>query len=400
MTVVDAPADCPSTDVDLWTDEVLRAPYAAYAALRRLGPVVWMARYGAYAVTSYAEARAVLQDWETFSSASGVGMDPGINSRPGRGILTTDPPLHDSRRRVLNPQLVPRALTGHEAFLDERAESLVAELVARPGGFDAVHDLARPYSLGVVADLVGLPDEGREHLIERATAAFNTFGPDNELLRSSLGGFRDLFQYCTDVATPDRLAPGGWGEGIYAAGARGDIEPEACPGLMLAYVWAGMDTTVNALGSAVWLFAEHPAAWEQVRADPSLVPSAFNEILRIEAPVQRFTRCTTRAVDVAGTRLPEGARVAVLFGSANRDEAHYPDPDRFDVTRNPQDHLTFGRGVHHCVGSHLARLEGHAVLHALARRVQRFEVTDAVWRANNALHGLERCPVQVERVSP
>ena len=108
----------------------------------------------------------------------------------------------------------------------------------------------------------------------------------------------------------------------------------------------------------------------------------------------RFSRCTTGAVDIAGTRLPEGARVAVLFGSANRDETHYEHPDRFDVTRNPVDLLTFGRGVHHCVGSHLARMEGHAVLHALRTRVQRFELDDAVWRTNNALHGLERCVVR------
>ena len=393
MTPAPAPADCPSTDVDLWADAVLADPYAAYAALRRLGPVVWLSRYDAYAITRYAEARAALQDWETFSSARGVGMDPRLNDRSGRGILTTDPPLHDSRRKVLSAQLVPRAVAPHDAFVVEQAEALVDALVAR-GRFDAVADLARPYSLGVVADLVGLPQEEREHLIDRATAAFNTFGPANDLLTSSMDGFRDLFTYCTEVAVPGNLTPGGWGEGIYAAGERGDIEADACPGLMLAYVWAGMDTTVNSLAAAVWLFARHPEQWDLVRAEPTLVSSAFNEILRIEPPVQRFSRCTTGAVDIAGTRLPEGARVAVLFGSANRDETHYEHPDRFDVTRNPVDLLTFGRGVHHCVGSHLARMEGHAVLYALRTRVQRFELDDAVWRTNNALHGLERCVVR------
>ena len=247
----------------------------------------------------------------------------------------------------------------------------------------------------MVADLVGLPEEGREHLLERAAAAFNTFGPDNELLRSSQTGFRELFGYCTGFATPERLVPERWGSQIYAAGERGDIEPEACPGLMLAYAWAGMDTTVNALSAAVWLFARHPDQWALVRTDRSLIPSAFNEVLRIEPPVQRFTRLATSPVELDEITLPAGARVAVLFGSANRDDRHYDAPDRFDVTRNPVDHLSFGRGIHHCVGAGLARLEGHAVIAALAARVERFETGEPCRRRNNALHGLARLDVRV-----
>jgi cytochrome P450 len=355
-----------------------------------------MTRHGAYALPRYDEVRVVLQDWHRFSSARGVGMDEAMNAKSGRGILTTDPPLHDTRRRVLNAQLVPRALVEHEQLIAERAEALVDGLVER-GSFDAVADLAQPYSVGVVSDLVGLPTEGREHLLDRAAAAFNTFGPGNALLQESVSGLRALFDYCVGFATPDRLDPGRWGTQIYAAGERGEIEPEACPGLMLAYAWAGMDTTVNALSAAVWLFGRHPDQWQLVRADPSLVPGAFNEVLRIEPPVQRFTRLATCPVELGGTTLPEGSRVAVLFGSANRDERHFPDPDRFDVTRNPVDHLSFGRGIHHCVGSALARLEGHAVIAALAARVERFELGRATWRRNNALHGLAELAVRVHR---
>jgi cytochrome P450 len=285
-------------------------------------------------------------------------------------------------------------LTPHEPTITAMAEALAEALVER-GSFDAVADLAQPYSVGVVADLVGLPEEGREHLLERAAAAFNTFGPDNALLRSSQERFRELFDYCTRFATPERLAPGRWGSQIYAAGERGDIEPEACPGLMLAYAWAGMDTTVNALSAAVWLFANNPAEWDLVRGDPSLAASAFNEVLRIEPPVQRFTRLAASPVELDGVTLPEGARVAVLFGSANRDERHFDEPDRFDVTRNPVDHLSFGRGIHHCVGAGLARLEGQAMIAALAARVERFEVERATWRRNNALHGLAELAVRV-----
>lgn len=385
-------------DVDLWADDVLADPYPTYARLRALGPVLYTRRWDAYVLPRYDEVRHVLQDWETFSSAHGVGLNARANAMAGRGILTTDPPLHDTRRKVLNAQLVPREVARHHDFLVVRAEALVAELVAElvaGATFDAVADLARPYSVGVVADLCGLPEEGREHLVARASAAFDTFGPDNDRCREAWDGFEQLFEYATRFATPERLDPGRWGAEIYAAGERGEIEPQACPGLMLAYVWAGMDTTVNAIASAVSLFADHPDQWELLRRDRTLLAGAVNEVLRIEPPVQRFTRWSTREAVLGGVTVPVGSRIAVLFGSANRDERRFSDPDRFDITRNPTDHLSFGRGVHRCVGAGLAQEEIKAVLDALADRVTRFTVGDREWRRNNALHGLERLSVTV-----
>jgi cytochrome P450 len=386
----------PEIDVDLWADEVLVDPYPTYARLRELGPVLYAPRWDAYVLPGYDEVRQMLQDWETYSSAQGVGLNERANAMAGRGILTTDPPLHDSRRRILNAQLVPREVARHHDLLVEVAERLAGELVER-GSFDAVADLAHPYSVEVVADLCGLPQEGREHLVDRASAAFNTFGPDNELCRGAWDGFDELFDYARNEAVPGRLAPGRWGTEIYEAGERGEIEPEACPGLMLAYVWAGMDTTVNAIASAVSLFADHPDQWDLVRADRGLLTSAVNEVLRIEPPVQRFTRCSTRESELGHVTVPAGARIVVLFGSANRDERRFPEPDRFDVTRNPTDHLSFGRGVHRCVGAGLAQEEIRAVLASLADRVTGFEVRERVWRRNNALHGLERLTVELVR---
>lgn len=384
----------PEIDVDLWSDEELADPYPTYARLRDLGAVLYDPAHDAYVLPRYDEVREVLQDWETYSSAQGVGLNERANAMAGRGILTTDPPLHDTRRRVLNAQLVPREVAAHVGFLAATAEVMVDELVER-GSFDAVADLAHRYSVRIVADLCGLPEEGREHLVDRASAAFNTFGPDNELCLGSWDGFFELFDYANHVATPERLTPGRWGTEIYEAGERGDIEPEACPGLMLAYVWAGMDTTVNAIAAAVSLFADHPDQWELLRGDRTLLGSATNEVLRIEPPVQRFTRATSRPAELAGTPLPERARIAVLFGSANRDERRFHEPDRFDITRNPTDHLSFGRGVHRCVGANLAQEEIKAVLARLADRVEGFTVHDRVRRRNNALHGLERLTVSV-----
>jgi cytochrome P450 len=378
----------PEVDVDLWSDEVLADPYPAYARLRRLGSVLHDPRHDAYVVAGYDEVRQALQDWETFTSALGVGLNDRANAMSGRGILTTDPPLHDSRRRVLNAQLVPREVARHHDFLTATANEMVDRLVAC-GTFDAVADLAHRYSVQVVSDLCGLPRDGRELLIERASAAFDTFGPDNDRCRRAWDGFFGLYDYAANVATPDRLTPGSWGAQIYDAGAKGVVEPEACPGLMLAYVWAGMDTTVNAIASAVSLFADHPEQWTMLRADRSLLVSATHEVLRIEPPVQRFTRVTTSDTVLGGVALPAGARVVVLFGSANRDQRRFTDPDRFDIRRNPTDHLSFGRGVHRCVGANLAQEEIKAVLDRLADRVERFEVVERQWRRNNALHGLE-----------
>jgi cytochrome P450 len=385
--------DCPTSDIDVWADDVLEDPYQTYSELRELGPVVWLSRVNAFAFSQYAEIRNALQDHETYSSASGVGMDPVFNGRSNNGILTSDPPIHDSRRRVLNPQLVPRALAPHEGIIRMRADELVETCVAM-GTFDAAADLAQPYSVNLVADLVGLPIEGREHLLPRAEAAFNTFGPGNARMAAALNGLRDLYEYSQHTAVPGNLTPGRWGAQIYEAATRGELEPEACPGLMLAYIWAGMDTTVNAIASAVALFAEHPGQWDLLRSDPSLLLSAFNEVLRFHAPVQRFARCTTVDVVVAGISIPAGSRVALFFGSGNRDPLNYADPDRFDITRNPVDHLSFGRGVHRCVGAPLAHLEGQAVIASLALRVTRFEEVSITWRKNNALHGPKECVVR------
>ena len=152
---------------------------------------------------------------------------------------------------------------------------------------------------------------------------------------------------------------------------------------------------MNAVASAVYLFAEHPDQWDLVRGDRSLIPSAFNEVLRLHAPVHHFTRVATSDQDIGGVVLPAGTRILVMYGSANRDERHYPDPDRFDVTRNPIDQLAFGRGVHLCVGQNLAKMEGHAIFAELADRVERFELTgEPEWMLNNTLHGLGRLPLR------
>jgi cytochrome P450 len=378
-----APA-CPSSGLDLWSDAVLADPYPTFAELRAAGPVVWLERHGLAALPRYDEVHATLADWRRFSSARGVGVGE-LGNGLGESVIASDPPVHSYYRKPLADQLSTSALTPDLPGIQATAGRF-AEDVTRRGIFDAVADLARPYSLTVVADLLGLPEAGREDYPGLAERAFNIFGPDGPRPLDAMGAFGEIVQRTRDVTESGALVPGGRGEELCRMGR---------PFTLISYMWPGVDTTVNALSSAVALFADHPDQWEAVRADRSLIPAAFQEVLRLHAPVHYFTRRVTEDVDVAGVRLDEGTRVLVMYGSANRDDRRFPDPDRFDVRRDAGGQLAFGRGVHLCVGIHLARLEAHALLNSLADRVARFEPAGTVrWQVNNTLHGPAEAPVR------
>ncbi len=373
-------------DVDVWSDNNLRDPFPLYAELRALAPVVRLVRHDTFAVTRYAEIRDVLQEWESFTSAKGVGMSPLINARGGRGVIASDPPVHTARRRVLNSQLLPAALKPHEEFIESRATEYVTQAVDRRD-VEVVGELAVPFSVSVVCDLVGLPDEGRERLLPWARLGFDSWGPPGPRAEAAAGGYQSLVDYSNTVSVPEHLEPGRWGAGIYDAVDRGELEQEAIHGVVFAYLQAGMDTTVNAIGTALYLFAQYPDQWDQVRSDPNVIPSAVNEVLRYHSPIQRYTRVANDDIELGGVTVPAHNRVVVLIGSGNRDERRFDDPDRFDVTRNPIDHLAFGRGLHHCAGAGLARLELSAVLTRLAEQVRRFELRSYEWDINATVHG-------------
>ena len=376
---------CPSSSLDLWADEVLADPYPHFAELRAAGPVVWLERHGVAALPRFETVHTVLADWRRFSSARGVGVAELYNGM-GESIIASDPPTHGLYRRPLADQLSSAAIAALAPDVEATAVGF-AEAVTRAGTFDARGDLARPYSLSVVADLVGLPEEGREAYPGLAERAFNLFGPVGPRGAEGFGALAELLQRAIDADERGELAPGSRGEDLCRMGR---------PMSIVSYTWPGIDTTVNALATAVLLFARHPDQWDAIRADPTLIPAAFNEVLRLHAPVQFFTRYVTEDTGLAGVALAAGTRVLVMYGSANRDERRFPDPDRFDVRRDAAGQLSFGRGIHLCVGIHLARLEAAALLSALADRVVRFElVGEPRWLLNNTLHGPESVPVRV-----
>jgi cytochrome P450 len=387
-------ARAPQFDVDLFSDANLTEPYPIYERLRAAGPVVYLSAIDAYALARYDDVRAGLGDHATFISGRGVGLSAEGNATRKGVIIASDNPLHDQLRSVLSERLSPRAMNAIKADIARKADALVAEVVARTP-FDAVTDLAQSFPLTIVADLIGLPAADRKRLLEWADAGFNLWGPRNERQQRALPVWAGLVEYISTQATREKLAPGSMGAAIYEAADRGDIALEQCPQLFVSYLVAGVDTTINAIGNAIALFAEFPDQWDMLRENPALIPSAFEEVLRIDAPLQLVRRWCVRDVEIGGTLIPAESDVVMIYASGNHDERKYPGPARFDVTRNPVDHLSFGYGLHGCAGQALARLEAHSIFRSLAARVRRFEIGTPVRRLNNVMRGLEHLPVSV-----
>jgi cytochrome P450 len=384
----------PVTSIDLFSDEVLADPYPTYRMLRDAGPAVYLERVDAWALPRDASVRAALADWETFSSAAGVALTDGVNEALTGTVLASDPPEHNLLRAVMVERLAPRALSGFRETVRRQADAMVRDLVRRRS-FDAVQDLARAFPVAVLLELIGLPDDGRDQVLDWADAAFNVFGPDNERLRRSLPVHLDKMEYLASVVAADALAPGSIGRRICEAADRGEIERGSCVYLLAALVDAGLDTTINGMSNVALLFGRHPEQWERLRTAPALIPAAFNEILRWESPVQAFARGVTADYDMDGVTLRAGSRVLLLYGSANRDERVWTDPEAFDIGRDASRHLAFGRGIHVCAGQGLARLEAHALLAALAEHVAGFETGEPEHRLNNSVRGLRRLPTTV-----
>jgi cytochrome P450 len=203
-------------------------------------------------------------------------------------------------------------------------------------------------------------------------------------------------EFAIRTAAQGEFVPGGVGARLLEAVERGVIRPEEAPALVLDYLAPSMDTTISAIGSAVWLLGRHPDQWRVVKDDPGLIPRAFNEVVRLESPIRCFTRVTTEDATVADHRLPADSRVMLLYASANRDERFWDRPDEFDVRRaDVGAQLGFGFGTHNCAGQGLARLESQAILTALTARVETLSLGEPVRGLNNLINAFTSLPVEV-----
>ena len=378
-------------DVNIFDDSFLENPYPFYRDMRNAGPVVRLDSVDAYCCARYAEVSEVLKNNEVFISGKGIGFNNMINTTftSSGSILTTDSPNHVVLRKVFNHQFSVRALAPLREFAQTTADALIAKLKSR-GRFDGVTDLARVYPVSVVGEFIGLPEEGRERLLEWGEANFNVLGIENERFRNALPSFGACFEFMSWLnEDPERrLREGGMGRALYEAVDRGDLPREQVVPVLGGLLFAGLDTTVASLANAIDLLGRNPGQWEKLKALPTLAPQAFNEVLRMASPVLHFKRVAARDTQIAGVSIEEGANVVVLFASANRDERKYEDPDRFDIERATSDHLAFGHGLHVCAGAALARLEALSILSAMAKYVDRIEIHGSSQHLNNTVRAL------------
>lgn len=383
-------SNAPESDVDLFDDEVLVDPFATFTDLRECAPAVYLPRNDVYVITRYDEIREALADWETFSSTS-IGFNPAVNDALSGTSLASDPPQHTQLRAALTENLSPRALRSMKESIEAKADALVADLVTR-GQFEAIDDLARALPLEIVADLIGFTGDTRANMLRWGQAAMQVIGPMNPRTQESFPIAGELYNWCSSVGADD-LTPGSVGHGIFVAEAEGRIPRGSAGHIIHQYLGAGVDTTIASLGNVIALFARHPDQLALVRDRPELIPSALNEVLRFWTPIHAWGRRVMVEARVGGVRIPAGAQVALLLGSGNRDPRHFSDPEIFDVTRNATDHLAFGYGPHGCAGQGLARLEGHAVIGALARRVASLQVGEEVRVASNITRSIDQLSV-------
>jgi len=280
---------------------------------------------------------------------------------------------------------MPSTLKEVEAQIQQLADELVTQLLTRES-FDGIVDFAQHLPLSVVSRLIGLPEAGRQRMLEWAAAMFDALGVMNERGQRALPIVYDLAAYVSGLER-SQLHPDGWAARLFAAVDEGRIEPGDVVGMLIDYVAPSLDTTILGSGHLLFALGSHSDQWDLVRNDPALIPRAIQEALRLESPVRAFTRVAVEDYPVDGTVIPAGDRVLIMYAAANRDERRYPEPDRFDVTRDAKDHLGFGHGVHRCAGSYLAELEMEALLRAMAARVRRIEVGEPTIALNNVLRG-------------
>jgi len=362
------------------------------------GPAVRLDKYGIWAVPRYAEIKTIFADHANFSNAGGAGIANYFKSKPWRPpsiILEADPPLHTRTRKVLARIMSPGAMRRLEDDFKAKAITLVDGLVAR-GSFDAIRDLAEVFPLSVFPDALGIDSEGRENFLTYGAMVFAGMGPENDYFRNLMAHAPTVLPWVTAKCQREALTPGSFGAQVYEAADTGEINEEEAPLLVRSFLSAGLDTTISAIGMALYSLARHRDQWAILAANPALSRAAFDETLRFDSAAPYVFRTTPHETEIGGVRIAEHEKVLLLLASANRDESRWERPDQFDITRRVAGHIGFGTGIHGCVGQMVARLEGEAVLSALAKRVASIEIVgEAIYRDSTGLRALSSLPVRV-----
>ena len=380
-----APASpAPCLDIDLYADDVLADSRDAFARIRHSGPAVWLPRHRMYAMGRFDDVRAALRDPETFISGHGVAANR-LSNRLGRGTtLFSDGRVHDSQRKILRQQLGPTALEEIQDRVEAHAERIVARC-CRGSSFDVVRDFSSQLPIGVVAELVGVRG-GSERMLRWAAATFDVLGPLNRRAVAAMPTSLGLLLYTLRFSAAG-VSPRSWAAAVFDARDRGQITTRQARGLVIDFVAPSLDTTILASTHLLWVLSRHPDVWDEIVADPSLIPAAVVENVRIASPIRGFTRRLSRDHEIDGTPLPRGSRVVLLFGAANLDETRFPNPESYDIHRPNGAHVGWGNGPHACAGANLAKLEMQALLRAMVSHVRRIATSNPTRLRNNTLQG-------------
>jgi cytochrome P450 len=385
-----------------------RVPYDWFRTLRREAPVFFNPEAdgpGFYAVTRYADIREVHRHVEIYSSEIGgtslEDLEPDqIEAR--KSMIDMDPPRHDELRGLIARRFTPRAVKVWEEQVREVTDRVLDEALPK-GEFDFVREISSEIPMQVFAEILGVPQSERRYIVDLGDRLLGNQDPEyalpsddsHRLLPFSSPAALEMFEFGRKMAAERRKHPR---DDIITQLAFEPLNQREFDVYFVLLATAGNETTRHTITHGLLGLLEHPDELERLRRDPTLFPSASEEMLRWATPVHHFRRTTTQDTELAGTRIPAGAKVTTWFVSGNRDETVFEDADRFDVGRSPNKHMAFGPGgIHHCMGAHLARMEVQIAFEELLGRVRSIELTGAPERLrSNFFNGIKRLPVRVE----
>lgn len=348
--------------------DVRANPYPYYAALRRDHPVYYVQGMEGYAVSRHEDVSHVLLHPEVFSSTGFGGTN--IRGRETTMLISCDPPDHTRLRNLVNRAFTPRMVAELEPRIQEITDQLIEQALPN-GEFDLIEELAIPLPVTIIAEILGVEPERRGDFKRwsDSVVAQRSSEEETEAHEQLMDGFMSYFEETIERrrrAPKDDLIS----TLVQAEEQQRAITSDELVAFTLLLLVAGNETTTNLIGNAVLALVEHPDELTKVLDDRSLIPNLVEETLRYDAPVQFLFRKAMEDVELAGTTIPKDAIVLPIYASANRDERKYPEPDRFDVTRDTQGHLAFGHGSHFCLGAPLARLEAKIALETLLLRLR------------------------------
>jgi cytochrome P450 len=415
---------------DPYSDAHRDDPYPMYAELRRRSPVTQL-KDGSYAVARYEDVAYVLRHPELFSSGAmlsatsggfatavaGAMLEPSEAARiaellkampitietqlASRSLIAVDPPVHSPMRNLVNRGFTPRRIADLEVRVRAIARAALAQVDGNPH-FDMVSQFFVPLPVTVIAELLGVEPERSGDFKRWSDCAVAVTGGGVGALRPAdvLEGVSSLSRYIMGVVEQRRRSPGNDLISVLIRAEDGEtaLTPVEVAMFTLLLLVAGNETTTNLLGNTLIALMEHPHELERVRRDPDRIPALVEEALRYDSPIQFLFRTAREDVELAGVKIPAGATVMPLIGSANRDEAQFPNADRFDPSRNTQGHLAFGLGIHFCLGASLARLEARVALEELLPRFSAYERTEprVQYVDSYIVRGPKRLPLRVE----